>query len=687
MKHNRRNGLISLTIALFMLLMLIPASTLAAVETRDLPVTVRWDFGTSTVVYTALPTSIVLTLKQMDASGTVLIANYRSVTLSKSSFPTALVWTGAFTNVPKATVGGYAYTYSVTWPDATGFTLSTASVSYDSGANATYSYGTSVPSTCNVSVAWDGEPVNYTGRPSAVSVQLNNATSSNSMTASVTPATGWSYQFTGITGKTTATEPITVSATVPSGYTASYSTNSSGTLVITMTYNVVLTNISGDITWPSVLPTGITIPSSVTIALVQGGVSGVNSTVATMTVPTSGAGANSFLFSGYPLYDANGQAYYYGVVEFGVTNFTAAYSGTNTYRKVENHVETYENMNLRVNVRWVDNANKREKRPIETTVYLYRDGVYTGDAIQVSYGDQWTNVFPDQPRTNGYGHYYQYSVRGAKVLYYYFRTAYANYNASTTLTYIFGSGSSTTGEETTVSSKAPAVGDRLAYDAQSVTASEFVQMMREDARAKSVYAKLSTTLGDSAASGKDVDFTSLKKTNADIAAWIKSDGTDIDYPIVKGTNNTYYLNHLFNKESNRSGTLFMDVKCSKTLAGRNTVIYGHHMADGAMFANLLEYKKQAYYTAHPTMKLYTPSGNYTVELFAGFTTGDERDAVARLAFSGDSDFMTYINACIKKSDFDTGVDVSANDKIITLVTCSYDYDSTRYLVMGRLVEG
>ena len=211
-------------------------------------------------------------------------------------------------------------------------------------------------------------------------------------------------------------------------------------------------------------------------------------------------------------------------------------------------------------------------------------------------------------------------------------------------------------------------------------------MLLEDRTAISAYDALAAATLNDSTGAKDVDFASLKKTNSDIAAWIVCDGTEIDYPVVRGTNNTYYLNHLFNKSSNRSGTLFIDMKCNRKVSDRNTVIYGHHMADGEMFASLLSYKDQKYYDAHPTMKLYTPNGNYTLELFAGFTAGDERSSVARLSFSGNADFMSYANACIKKSDFDTSVDVSAGDAIVTLVTCSADYDNTRYLVMGKLVK-
>ena len=86
------------------------------------------------------------------------------------------------------------------------------------------------------------------------------------------------------------------------------------------------------------------------------------------------------------------------------------------------------------------------------------------------------------------------------------------------------------------------------------------------------------------------------------------------------------------------------------------------------------------------MRLYTPAANYQVEVFAAFATGDDYDGVARVSFSGGADFTGYVNECVRKSGISTGVSVGAGDKIITLVTCSDNYDNTRYLVMGRLTK-
>ena len=85
-------------------------------------------------------------------------------------------------------------------------------------------------------------------------------------------------------------------------------------------------------------------------------------------------------------------------------------------------------------------------------------------------------------------------------------------------------------------------------------------------------------------SGGEIDFDALTGINRDVAAWLILDGTAIDYPVVRGTDNAYYLNRLYNKEINRGGTIFIDNACSRTFSGRNTVIYGHNMGDGSMFA-------------------------------------------------------------------------------------------------------
>lgn len=179
-----------------------------------------------------------------------------------------------------------------------------------------------------------------------------------------------------------------------------------------------------------------------------------------------------------------------------------------------------------------------------------------------------------------------------------------------------------------------------------------------------------------------VDFEALQKINPDIVAWIYSPDTVINYPIVQGTDNAYYLHRLVNGQKNANGTLFMDCANSGKLAGENTIIYGHHMKNGSMFASLEKYKKQAYYEEHPVLYLLTPEKSYRLIVFAGFVTASDSD-VYTLQF-GDAGRQDWIDRAKRQSDFQTDVQVGEDEPVVTLSTCDYTYEDARYVVLGVL---
>jgi len=182
------------------------------------------------------------------------------------------------------------------------------------------------------------------------------------------------------------------------------------------------------------------------------------------------------------------------------------------------------------------------------------------------------------------------------------------------------------------------------------------------------------------------DFKGLAAVNPDIAGWLESPGTVIRYPVVRGADNSYYLTHLFNKTKNRCGTLFIDCANAEGFSDENTIIYGHHMKNGAMFASLVNYQEQAYYDAHPVLSLSAPGGNYRVELFAAYITPGRADnAVYTRNFADAAAFSRFLAEAKAQSDFASDVSVTPEDHILTLSTCTYEYDEARYVVLGKLV--
>ena len=181
------------------------------------------------------------------------------------------------------------------------------------------------------------------------------------------------------------------------------------------------------------------------------------------------------------------------------------------------------------------------------------------------------------------------------------------------------------------------------------------------------------------------NFEALAEINPDVAGWLSLEGTVINYPIVQGTDNEYYLHHLFTKEYNNTGCIFMDMDNAKDFSDQNTVLYAHHMRNGSMFAELEGYRNQEYYDAHRQLVLQTPSGNYLVEPFAGLLSDGYTDYI-QIDFQDSDSFLAYVSQMRSQSTFQSDVTVAAEDRILTMSTCRYDVENGRYAVFAKLTR-
>ena len=182
-----------------------------------------------------------------------------------------------------------------------------------------------------------------------------------------------------------------------------------------------------------------------------------------------------------------------------------------------------------------------------------------------------------------------------------------------------------------------------------------------------------------------MDFSSLQEINPEIIGWISNVGTNIDYPIMQTGNNSYYLKHLYNGEYNDSGSIFMDYRCSADFSDKNTVLYGHHMRNSTMFGYLERYKDQEFFEDNPTITVFTPEGDYLIELISGTVENGNREFV-RLNLDNCKVFLAYVDELRRRSTFTSDVEVQKDDQIISMCTCTYDWNNARYMVVGRLVR-
>ena len=162
-------------------------------------------------------------------------------------------------------------------------------------------------------------------------------------------------------------------------------------------------------------------------------------------------------------------------------------------------------------------------------------------------------------------------------------------------------------------------------------------------------------------------------------AWLQGQDGSINYPVIQGSDNSYYLRRLLDGTWNIGGTLFMDFRCTSDFTGRNNIVYGHHMKSGAMFGSLVRYRSQSYYDEHPVIYLATPSQLYRVELFAGCTISAMDNIYEVDPPDGEIERLT------RRSSFTPNEAVDLSRPILTLSTCAYDFEDARYVVMGVLV--
>lgn len=180
-----------------------------------------------------------------------------------------------------------------------------------------------------------------------------------------------------------------------------------------------------------------------------------------------------------------------------------------------------------------------------------------------------------------------------------------------------------------------------------------------------------------------VDFDALLAINPDVVAWIFIEGTNINYPVVQGNDNSYYLNHLMDGTNNGAGTIFLDYRNKADLSDRNSIFYGHHMRNGMMFHQITKYKDQSFYEEHPVCLVMTPNGNYKLEFFAGYVI-DMNSQAWKMEFASDEEYSSWLDDAVSKSAFTSTVEPTAQDRVVTFSTCTYEYDDARFVLAGIL---
>ena len=182
---------------------------------------------------------------------------------------------------------------------------------------------------------------------------------------------------------------------------------------------------------------------------------------------------------------------------------------------------------------------------------------------------------------------------------------------------------------------------------------------------------------------RDMDFTALREVNPDVLGWILIPGTVVSYPLLQGDDNDYYLNHTWKGWRNVVGSIFLEWTNSADLSDFNTIVYGHRMKNGSMFASLKYYSSQSYWKQYPCVYITDDNGSHKYEIFAAYEVSTE-GLTYRVGFSSDQDKQEFIDYCLAQSVISTGITPTVYDRILTLSTCTGDGHATRWVVQAVL---
>lgn len=187
-------------------------------------------------------------------------------------------------------------------------------------------------------------------------------------------------------------------------------------------------------------------------------------------------------------------------------------------------------------------------------------------------------------------------------------------------------------------------------------------------------------------------YKTLYEKNKKLIGWLKIDDTNIDYPVMQTVNNEYYLDHNYNQEYDKNGSLFLDKDCDAAFPNDNMIIYGHHMKSGNMFGNLNYYSKESYYKSHPQIQFDTiyEEGLYDVMYVFRSRIYSEEEIVFKyyqfLDATSADEFASYMDEMANLSLYDTGVRAGYGDQLLTLSTCDSSEEEGRFVVVAKKVK-
>jgi len=182
----------------------------------------------------------------------------------------------------------------------------------------------------------------------------------------------------------------------------------------------------------------------------------------------------------------------------------------------------------------------------------------------------------------------------------------------------------------------------------------------------------------------EIDFPAWQSLNPDVKAWIYNEAISVDHPVLKAPDNEYYLTRDLDLSYKAMGSIFFDFRNQTSFSDPNTIIYGHNFDNELMFSNLVWYKSQQFYEQNPYYYLYTPEQVYRVDIAAGIVVSETDITYLDVDFQSDMEFRSLIQKIKENSVIETEIELSPRDRLVTLYTCTNDWQGQRFVVIGRI---
>ena len=172
----------------------------------------------------------------------------------------------------------------------------------------------------------------------------------------------------------------------------------------------------------------------------------------------------------------------------------------------------------------------------------------------------------------------------------------------------------------------------------------------------------------------------LQAQYPDAVGWLALPNTRIDYPFVQGGDNDYYLRRDINGAYALAGTIFIDYRCAGDFTSQNTILYGHHMKNGSMFGTLKAFAQKSFFDKNTHGVIYLPCGTLTLEFFAYMVINPDTEKELYKVVLSD----TYFDYVRRKARHYRDIGLAKGDKIVTLSTCSYEFDNARMVLLAKV---